>query len=292
MTPEIVLLVAVTLLAATVNGAIGYGFSSLTVPVALIVYTNRVLNPALVFVEVVLNAHILWTNRAGVARVWRRVLPIMLALLPGVLVGTWLVYRVDPEWIKLLTYGTLGPLILMQAAGVRRPIRSERSAGLVLGSGIGALYSVTTISGPPLALMFKNQGYEPGDFRAGLGLVRLVESSLTAVAYFYAGLFTVESLRLVPYIVPGILVGIPLGAFIIGRVPGDGFRRICTSFDAWVVGFGMARVLQALGLVPGRLAYLALAVMAGLDLWLLRRFLARPRDGALESKSAIISPPY
>src|SRR2546425_6622357 len=66
-------LVVITLLAATVNGALGYGFSSITVPVALLFYTNRILNPALVWVEVPLNAYVLWLNRASIPNVWRRV---------------------------------------------------------------------------------------------------------------------------------------------------------------------------------------------------------------------------
>ena len=46
-----IVLVLITFVAATVNGALGYGFSSITVPVALLFYTNRILNPALVLVE-------------------------------------------------------------------------------------------------------------------------------------------------------------------------------------------------------------------------------------------------
>ena len=46
-----------------VNGALGYGFSSITVPLALLFLANRVLNPALVLIEVVLNAYVLWNNR-------------------------------------------------------------------------------------------------------------------------------------------------------------------------------------------------------------------------------------
>jgi hypothetical protein len=44
--PDIALIVlaGIAVFAAFVNGAIGYGFSSLTVPVALVFYTNRVLN--------------------------------------------------------------------------------------------------------------------------------------------------------------------------------------------------------------------------------------------------------
>ena len=61
-------LVAITLGAAIVNGALGYGFSSITVPLALLFLTNRVLNPALVPIEVALNAYVLWVNRDGAAR--------------------------------------------------------------------------------------------------------------------------------------------------------------------------------------------------------------------------------
>ena len=60
------------------------------------------------------------------------------------------------------------PLILLQAAGVRRPIASERAIGLPFGAGLGLLYSVTTISGPPLALLFNNQGLAKREFRAAL----------------------------------------------------------------------------------------------------------------------------
>src|SRR5207245_7513488 len=69
MTSSTFALVLTTLLAATVNGSLGYGFSSITAPVALLFYTNRILNPALVWVEVVLNAYVLWVNRASVPQV-------------------------------------------------------------------------------------------------------------------------------------------------------------------------------------------------------------------------------
>ena len=97
MDSHTIALVGITLFAATVNGALGYGFSSLTVPVALFFLTNRVLNPALVPIEVVLNGYVLWVNRGSVSHVWRRVMPIVIALAPGVLVGTLLVSVVNPD---------------------------------------------------------------------------------------------------------------------------------------------------------------------------------------------------
>jgi uncharacterized membrane protein YfcA len=267
-------LAAITLGAAIVNGALGYGFSSITVPLALLFLTNRVLNPALVPIEVALNAYVLWVNRQALPNVWRRVLPIVLGLLPGVALGTMLVSRVNPGWLKFATFIALLPLILFQAAGYRRPIKSERSVGLLFGGGVGVLYSVTTISGPPLAVMLSNQGLTKRDFRAALGFIRLAESSFTAVAYLGAGLYNAESLGLIPFIVPSIAIGVPIGAQIIQRIRPETFRRICMSFDAWIVGFGLSSLLKELRLVESNLAYLVLVGVGILDTWLLYRFFA------------------
>jgi len=265
-------LVLITLIAATVNGALGYGFSSITVPVALLFYANRVLNPALVWIEVVLNAYVLWVNRASVPHVWRRVVPIIVGLAPGVVLGTSLLHRVQPGWLKLATFIGLLPLILLQAAGFRRPIRDERGVGLLFGGGLGVLYSVTTISGPPLAVMLSNQGLTKQDFRAGLGLVRLAESSFTAVAYYVAGMFSSDSAGLLPYILPSLVVGIPLGVRIIRHVRPETFRRVCMSFDAWVVGYGISTLLRQLHLIETNAAFSVLAAVGLVDIWLLYRF--------------------
>src|SRR6184192_292234 len=272
VTSSALVLILITLLAATVNGALGYGFSSITVPVALLFYTNRVLNPALVWIEVVLNAYVLWVNRASVPQVWRRVVPIILGLAPGVVLGTSLLHRVQPAWLKLATFVVLLPLILLQAAGVRRPIKAERPVGLAFGGGLGVLYSVTTISGPPLALMLSNQGFTKQDFRAGLGLVRLAESTFTATAYYFAGMFVTESVGLLPYILPSLVVGIPLGLRVIRHVRPETFRRVCMSFDAWVVGYGISTLLRQLHVIESGAAFSVLAAVGLLDAWLLYRF--------------------
>ncbi len=272
MDPQHLALLGITFAAAIVNGALGYGFSSITVPIALLFLTNRVLNPALVPIEVALNAYVLWVNRESLAAVRHRVMPIVIGLAPGVIVGTALVSQVNPGWLKFGTFVALLPLILLQAAGYRRPIKSERSVGLGFGAGVGVLYSVTTISGPPLAVMLSNQGLTKRDFRAALGLIRLAESSFTAVAYWWVGLYSVESAALIPYILPSIVVGVPIGAALITRIRPETFRRVCMSFDAWIVGFGLSNLLKELHIVETNLSFLVLVAVGLLDTWLLYRF--------------------
>ena len=142
--------------------------------------------------------------------------------------------------------------------------------GLPFGTGLGVLYSVTTISGPPLAILFNNQGLVKNEFRAGLALVRVAESSVTAVVYYQLGLFIAESENLFLVLIPSVVVGVPLGAYLIRRLDAETFRRICKSFDAWVVGFGLSRVLIELDLSTW--AYSVTAVTILTDAYLLYIF--------------------
>jgi len=275
----------ITLAAAVVNGALGYGFSSITVPLALLFVGSRLLNPALVVVEVVLNGYVLFVNRDALPRVRRRMTPVVAGLVPGIAAGTFALALVRPDWLKLWTFALLLPLILLQAAGFRRPLAAERRWGWLFGNGVGALYALTTISGPPLALFLNNQGLAKREFRASLGFIRLAEASFTAIAYAYAGLFTRESLTLVPAIVPSLVIGVPFGVWLIRRIDAETFRRICMSFDAWVVGFGLSTLLRVLHLVDGPEAYGVLGAVASIDTILLYRFFSRRRPAPALSRS-------
>ncbi|WOH85141.1 sulfite exporter TauE/SafE family protein [Bradyrhizobium sp. BEA-2-5] len=278
----------IALFAAFVNGALGYGFSSLTVPVALVFYTNRVLNPAVVIVEVFVNLYVLCINLSGVPAVWRRVLPILIGMLPGIAVGAFALTSLQPGWTKFATYSIILPLILLQAAGWRRPIQSKWLVGLPFGTMLGILYSVTTISGPPLAILFNNQGLVKDEFRAGLALVRVTESSLTAIAYYKLGLFVDESRSILLVLVPCVVLGIPLGAWLIRRLDAETFRRICMSFDAWVVGFGLSRVLIEVKLMESPWAYSVMAGTILIDICLLYVFFTARRS-TVQSSHALAS---
>src|SRR3978361_1616606 len=227
----LIVLGGIALFSAFGVGAIGDGFSSLPVPLALVFYTNRILNPAVVLIEVFLNLYVLFINRDGVLAVWRRVCPILIGLLPGIGIGAYVLALLQPGWIKLGTYTVILPLILIQAAGWRRPIRSTWAVGVPFGTALGILYSVTTISGPPLAILFNNQGLVKNEFRAGLALVRVAESSVTALVYYQLCLFIAESATLFLVFIPCVVIGIPLGAYVIRRLDAETFRRIHMSFS-------------------------------------------------------------
>jgi hypothetical protein len=170
-------------------------------------------------------------------------------------------------------------------------MRSERAIGLPFGFGVGFLYAITTISGPPLAVLFNNQGYTKQEFRASLAVVRVVESSMTAVAYLMLGVYSVESLALIPSILPAVLLGVPLGSLLIRRIEVETFRRVCMSFDAWIVAFGLSRVLVELGLISRLQGHLVLAAVIAFDLGLLASFFRRRASQRRAAAATEAQPP-
>jgi len=119
------------------------------------------------------------------------------------------------------------------------------------------------------------------DFRASLAIIRIAESTLTAIAYAFLGLYSVQTGSLLGLIVPSVLIGVPLGAFLVRRIAVDTFRRVCMSFDAWVVGFGLSRTLIELGLLGDPAGYLVLATAIAIDSVLLVQFFSKQRRGQL-----------
>jgi hypothetical protein len=218
------------------------------------------------------------------------VLPLFVGLVPGILAGAWLLSSLDPAWLRLYVFAALLPLILLQAAGVRRPVRAESAVGVPFGAGVGVLYSVTTISGPPLALLFNNQGFVKQEFRAALGLIRVAESTLTAIAYLLLGLYSAPGMGLLLAIVPSVLIGIPLGAALVRRLDAETFRRVCMSFDAWVVGFGLSRTL--VGLVPASspAAYGIWIAAVAIDAYLLRAFFRSRARHRVPARVGVLHP--
>ena len=66
-----------------------------------------------------------------------------------------------------------------------------------------------------------------------------------------------------------VLLGVPLGAYLIRYMQSETFRRICMSFDVWIVGFGLARTIVELRMLRPPAAYGLWAAVIFFDFLLL-----------------------
>ncbi len=276
-----------SLAASIVNGGLGYGYSSLSTPLAILVLVNKIINPAYVLLEAGINTFMLFlSGKKNVAATYRRTLPVILALVPGVIVGSLILNAIAPIWIRFAVYAVILPLILLQAAGFRRPLKGEARAGVPLGLGVGLLYSITTISGPPIALFWNNQGLKRQEFKAAVAQIRIAESYLTSLSYYFLGLFTAQSLSVFKVISPPVLIGIPIGMFIVSKVAVETFRRLAMAFDAGIVGYGLSATLPILFGISAVLSDALFVVVLLFDVGLFYRYLKGRATAVTEEAGA------
>ncbi len=69
------------------------------------------------------------------------------------------------------------------------------------------------------------------------------------------------------------------------RVRAEAFRRFCMSYDAWIVGYGLSRVLIVLELLASPTAYVVWLGVGCIDIWLLYAYFTSRRLGAVEISS-------
>jgi len=284
----IIFFAVLSLAASVVNGGLGYGYSSLSTPLALLVFVNKILNPAYVLLEAGINTFMLvLAGRKNIAATFRRTIPVIVALVPGVIVGSLILNAVAPLWIRFAVYAVILPLILLQAAGFRRPLKGEARAAVPLGLGVGLLYSITTISGPPIALFWNNQGLKQREFKAAVAQIRIAESYLTCISYYLLGLFTASSISLFKVISPPVFIGIPIGMFIVSKIAVETFRRMAMTFDAGIVGYGLSATLPILFGISSTLSYALFLAVLALDLGLFYRYLRGRTTGVAREAGAL-----
>jgi len=95
---------------------------------------------------------------------------------------------------------------------------------------------------------------------------------MTGIVYYFIGLYSAGSMEIIPYIIPSVLLGIPLGSYIIRLMDPETFRRICMAFDVLIVTFGLSRVLIELNLATALTTYSILTIVTILNAYLLFRF--------------------
>ena len=236
---------AVVLLATLIRSAVGFGEALVAVPLLALRMPIRVAAPLAVLLSITIAAIV-------IAQDWRQVHArsagwLVLATLPGIPIGLWLLTAVDGRVVKAL----LGVVILAFAVyslSRRAPPRlAHDHLAWLVGCGLcaGVLGGAYGMNGPPLVVYGTLRSWPPARFRATLQAYLLPASILGMAGYWAAGLWSHDVSAYFVRALPVVLVGVVAGRAINRRLDGPSFAR-------WVHG----------GLIVTAVALLAQAVAA------------------------------
>ena len=235
----------VIVLASTVSGLTGFGLAVVGVPLLLVIY-----DPATVVVIVASMS--LFVNAVIVQDSWREVdLRSVLMLLPpaavGVFLGTEVLTRANPEYIRL----SVGVIVVFSAVLLLREVSLPGVEGfwgtILAGTTSGTLSTSTGIGGPPIVLLFAARNLPKIRFRASNAAYFFFLSVVALATLVIRGIAQPSHFWIVAALIPASFVGKMLGTVLVKRLSNEGFRKIT---------LGIVLLTGSLGIMTATLALL------------------------------------
>jgi len=197
----VVLLVwCIVAVGAMLQGGIGFGLGTFSVPLLLLVEPAFVPGPMLLS-AFVLTLFLLRRERASVA--FFEVRWGIVGRGVGSVAAAVLLVQLPKDLVAPVVAGLVLVAILFLVAGWRLPI--TRWSLLFVGTMSGLLGTAASIGGPPLAMLYVDQ--KGGRIRGTLSGIFVAGTLMSVTALFFAGRFGLQELKLTGMLLPGVAVG-------------------------------------------------------------------------------------
>jgi uncharacterized membrane protein YfcA len=191
---------AIVMLAAVVQGSVGFGANVLAVPTLFLLDPRLVPGPAILSM---FGLNLLMLVRDRRATSFGPVGSVLAGRLVGTALGVTALGWLSRQGLAIIVAGTVLAVVAVTARGftAARTRRNLITAGLVSG------FSATTagIGGPPLAVLYADA--DGPEIRGSLGALFVVGNLVTLIGLAIGGAFGWEGVRLGLTLAPAALVG-------------------------------------------------------------------------------------
>ena len=240
MIDQLVAIAAVFLLAGWVKGAIGLGLP--TVSMGLMGAWMPLADAAAILVLPALLTNV-WQTLDGpyLARIWRRLWPVMAALAVCAVIGAAVITGGRTALTVCLLGGVLILFAVLGLTGLRFrvPARAEPVLGPAMGAATGLITGSTAIFVIPSVPYIQALDLDKTEFTQAFGLTALTASIGLALGLGVHGNFALAQAAL-----PGVaatltaFAGMAVGRVVRARMPVEVFRR-CVLFALMALGGSM-----------------------------------------------------
>ena len=225
--------------AATAKGVTGLGFSTTCLPILALVVGLKDALPLVVIPSVCSNLVVM--KQVGrfsdtIKRFW----PMLLALLPGLILGLWILSMIDGVQAGAI----LGAILLcwcvfsMANPDLRLPIGWERRLAPVSGFLTGAINGVTGSQVMPVVPFLMSLHLNRNLFIQAINCSFTLSSFVMLLGLEHLGLFSRSDLMISLLGTGFVFIGLMLGSAIRHRLPESLFRNTILGM-LFVMGFGL-----------------------------------------------------
>lgn len=238
------------LLGAFVGSATGFGFALVLSPVLFAVLEPLEAVYTLLVLSLVLNTLVLFEGGGRPEVDWRRLVPLLLAALPGLAAGAALLVLLARETLQVsVGVAVIAAALWQLRSRVTGAVRTRvlgRAASLAVGFTSGVLTTSLSVSGPPIVLWLEAHRVPPAEFRATLAASFLILSVAGGAVLLAAEGGGGLELDVIAPLLALVVAGYFLGALAFRRLDHQRFFIIALSL---VVVTGAGSVLAGLGVL-------------------------------------------
>jgi uncharacterized membrane protein YfcA len=222
---ELAGVIGIAFLAAGCQSLTGFGSALVAVPLLSLYLDAKLAVVIATLLSTVISTPLIVEVRRRLRLT--KVIPLAIGSVVGVPLGILILKSVDAGVLKILV-----AVVVISASGLlflapRLKLGSRNTlSSLVTGALSGLLRASTSMGGPPVVLytLSHEQGIE--EFRSTILGLFLVTGVLTIPGFFVVDLVSRDALVAVGVAVPGIVLGLLLGAGLRARVQPELFRKL------------------------------------------------------------------
>lgn len=209
--------------AGFVQGMTGFGSALVAMPLLSLIMDIKFAVPLSALNSLVITSFLTLKLENHLDK--KKLTPLCLATLPGIIVGVTLLKHVASETIALL----LGLLIIFYSSFnliyKQRPHQLNSHWSYVAGFCSGAIGSAFSAGGPPVIIYSTLTGWKKDEIKATLTGYFLFTSILTVAAHLLTKLTTTDTLIAFVLSAPFVLLGTIIGSYCYGFFKSDAYLK-------------------------------------------------------------------
>jgi uncharacterized protein len=204
--------IAIVFTAFFLRGFTGFGSAVFGVPLILLIAGISFVVPAYLVLDAAATGILTIETKKYFS--WRIALPVVLGMIPGNIVGTYILSSYEIPILKII----LGTLILAFSVYIlfvreTPEIKDRRGVfGFIAGVVSGVLGGIFGVSGPPIVIYLKYRIPQKDMFRAQIVLLIIFENVFRLFLYSFGGLFNPYNLVFALIFLPAMALGLFFGS--------------------------------------------------------------------------------
>ncbi len=211
-------------LGATIVSAIGFGIGMVATPIMLLVH-----DPQTAIIVVATSG--VWIGIWIIAKSWRdipfrEIIPISVAGALGVPISIIILKNANSN---VLVIGITALIIFFAVASFfkfERELPYSKPLGILIGFIVGVLLPTSGVAGSLLMLFLLTRKWQRQTVRAGMVFFLMILTIFAVIGYAVGDLYTSQRLTLIGIAAVPSIIGLMLGAMIIGRINENVFRYV------------------------------------------------------------------